>query len=329
MVSLFSGGVVSLTKRDRVIAAILKQPVDHVPSCFSMHFSPESANGEAAVKAHLDFLRATDVDVLKIMNENLVPPIGEMAGPEDWGRIPAYRRSTLFMSRQLDLVKRAIDEAGGEAYALATIHGVCASAIHPLEARYGYTRVREMQAEHFRQNKTAVLDAFHRIADAMSELAVACVEAGADGIYYAALGGEKHFFTDEEFAEAIEPFDRQILAAIRQAKGHTFLHICKENLNMNRYAGYGDLCDVVNWGVFEAPLSMEEGRRLFPNATLMGGLANHNGPLTEGPMEALEQAVRECIASVGERGFILGADCTLPTHTPYERIMAAVHAAIR
>lgn len=317
-----------MKKKERVLAAIHKQPVDHVPASFSLHFPKEIASGDAAVKAHLDFYKETDCDILKIMNENLVPEIGEMNGPEDWHKVPAYNRKSPFMVKQLDMIKRILDGAGDHVYSLGTIHGICASGIHPIEARYGYEPVREMMVAHFRQNKTPVLDAFHRIADAMSDLAAACIEAGCDGIYYAALGAEKHYFTDEEFAQAIEPFDRQILSAVRQAKGDIFLHMCKENLEMNRYKGYQDLCDVANWGVNETHFSLEEGRKLFPNATIMGGLANRSGVLVDGTDAELAKAVETAINQFGTTGFILGADCTLPTEIPYQRIMAAVHAAI-
>ena len=315
-----------MTKKERVQAAVRRQPVDHVPACFSLHFPREIAFDEPGVQAHLDFYRRTDCDVLKIMNENLVPLIGEMHSPADWSKVPAYNRRSPFMQRQLDMVKRILDEAG-DAYALATVHGICASAIHPLEATYGYKPVRELFVEQMRTNKRPMLDARARIADAMCDLAQACIELGCSGIYYAALGGERHFFTDEEFAEAVMPYDIRILKAIREAGGDIFLHICKEDLNMERYRGYGDYCDVVNWGVYETNFSLEEGRKLFPNAAIMGGLANRSGVLVDGTIEELQAAVRDVIRSFGTTGFILGADCTLPTEIPYERIAAAVHAA--
>ncbi len=318
-----------MTKKERVLAAIEKKSVDHVPACFSLHFPPEIAHGAAAVQAHLDFFRQTDADVHKIMNENLVPPIEGFDGPGDWARIPAYDRHSPFIKRQLELIRRVLDGTGGDGYALATIHGVCASAIHPIEMRYGYDGTRKLQAAHYRSNKALVRDAFQRLADAMSDFAVATIEEGARGIYYAALGGEARYFTDEEFSELIEPLDRQVLSAVRQAGGHVFLHICKEKLVMERYRAYGDLVDVVNWGVFEAPCTLTEGRALFPEATIMGGLKNRSGVMVEGAVDDLVEAVRALIDSVGEKGFILGADCTLPTEIPYERIMAAVHAAIR
>lgn len=92
-----------------------------------------------------------------------------------------------------------------------------------------------------------------RITDVLCALAKSYIEAGLDSIYYAALGGEREFFTDEEFAKWIKPFDLQIMQAIKAAGGYCFLHICKDGLNMERYQDYGSYADVVNWG-FMKPL---------------------------------------------------------------------------
>lgn len=317
-----------MTKKQRVIAAIRKEPVDHVPSCFSLHFPEEMSFGQAAVDAHISFFRETGCDVLKIMNENLVPPIGEMNGPEDWEKVPAYTKDAPFMRAQLDMVERILERSGDDAFSVATIHGICASMIHPIEERYGYEPVRNLLCEHLRTNPGPLVSAMDRVADSMCELVVECVSRGVDGIYYAALGGEYHFFTAEEFAEYIEPYDKRILSAVRESGAYSFLHICKENLNMQRYANYDAFADVVNWGVYETNYSLEEGRKLFPNTTIMGGLANRSGVLVDGTLEELEAAVHKIISDFGTRGFILGADCTLPTEISYERIMAAVKAAV-
>jgi uroporphyrinogen decarboxylase len=317
-----------MTRKERVTRAINKQPVDRVPASFSLHFPEEAREGEAAVVAHLEFLQVTGCDVLKIMNENLVPPIGPVHGPADWNQVPTYTTKDGFLAKQLDLTKRIFDAAGDDVFYLATIHGICASTIHPIEPRYGYQKVREMLVEHLRENPAPVLAAMDRIADALCELVSASAALGVDGIYYAALGGERHFFTDEEFYQWIAPFDRRILQTARQAGVYTFLHICKENLNMQRYKDYGGLVDVVNWGVYETDFPLEAGRELFPQAAIMGGLANRSGVLVEGSLEEIGGAVRRIIREFGPTGFILGADCTLPTEIPYERIRAAVQATV-
>lgn len=317
-----------MNKRERVKAAIGKKQVDHVPAGFSIHFPKEMAFGDAAVKAHLDFYRQTDVDIIKVMNENLVPLIGEMNCAKDWEKLPAYNRNSKFIQDELELIKRLRD-AEPDAYLLATVHGICASTIHPLEVNYGYEPVRELMVKQLRdkEDKKYILDAERRIADVLCELAAAVIEEGCEGIYYAALGAERHYYTDEEFEEAIKPFDLEIMKAAREAGGDVFLHMCKHNLNMERYRGYQEYCDVANWGVYEAPLSLDDGRELFPDQAIMGGLANHDSVLQSGSEEDIHAEVRKVIEGFGKEGFILGADCTLPTDIDIWRIRAAAEAA--
>ena len=316
-----------MNRKERVLAAIQGQKVDHVPTLFTLHFPREAAFGQAAVDAHVEFYQKAGCDILKIMNEHLIPPIGEIRAPEDWKRVGAFTKKDYVLADQIDLVKRVLDAAQPE-YSVATVHGVCASVIHPIEQTYGYVPSRKILCASLRENREMMLEAHQKVTDTMCELSRACVEAGVDGIYYAALGGEKHFYTDEEFETCIKPFDIQIMKAIREAGGHVFLHICKENLNMERYRDYTPYADVVNWGVNETKFSLEEGRKLFPGCTILGGLANRSGVLVEGTPEDITRAARAIIRDFGEEKFILGADCTLPTEIPYENITAAVQAAV-
>lgn len=309
-----------MTKKERVLAALKGQMPDHVPAGFSLHFPKESNAGEAGIQAHLDFFRETDTDIIKIMNENLVPHQGTIKTPEDWKCIGTITRESPFIQRQLEFTKEILDRSEPDTYSLGTLHGITASTIHPIEGDYGYDPVRTLLTQHLRENSTPVLDAMKRIAEGMCELARGYAQAGVDGIYYASLGAEYRWFTDEEFAQWIAPFDKLILSEIQKTGCAAFLHICKDGLNMNRYEGYADYCDAVNWGVYEAPCSLEEGKSLFPGKTVMGGLANHTGPLVEGTKEELEEAVKALVSSAGAAGFIVGADCTLPTTIPYERI---------
>ncbi len=316
-----------MTKKERVIAAIQGKETDHVPCGFSLHFPKAKAKGAEGVRSHLEFFEQTDTDIIKIMNENLVPDVGEIRTPADWGKIPSYSMGDDFMQDQIEMVKAILDRVDPDAFSLGTLHGICASAIHPIEARYGYKGVRELLCTHIREDKAPVVEAFKRIADGMCQLAIEYKELGLDGVYYAALGGEKHYFTDEEFEEVIEPFDKQILQASREAGNINILHMCKDNLNMERYRTYNDLADVVNWGVWETGFSLEEGRGLFPGTAVMGGLANRSGVMTDGSIEELKEAAKDTIRAYGKTAFILGADCTLPTEIPYGRVRAIVEAA--
>ena len=316
-----------MKKRDRVFAAIRGEEVDHVPCGFSLHFPHDCAFGDASVEAHLRFFKETDTDIIKIMNENLVPDVGEIRTAEDWKKIPSYSMKEGFMQKQMELTEKILAKADPDAFSLGTLHGICASAIHPIEARYGYEGTRERMCAHLRENKVPVLDAFKRITEGMCQLAESYKKLGLDGIYYAALGGERRYYTDEEFAEAIEGFDKEILKVSKEAGNVNVLHICKDGLNMDRYASYADLADVVNWGVYETHFSLEDGKRLFAGKTIMGGLANRSGVMVDGTEEELREATKKVIADYGKAKFILGADCTLPTEIPYSRINAVVQAA--
>ena len=315
-----------MTKRERVLAAVACQPVDHVPAGFSLHFPADRNSGEAGVRAHLEFFQETDTDILKIMNENLVPNYGTIKTPDDWQCIGAMGQDTGFIRRQLEFTKAILSQCEPEGFTMGTLHGITASSIHPIEAVYGYDGVRTLLTEHLREKERPVLDAMARIAEGMCALAHGYAQAGVESVYYAALGAERRWFTDEEFARWIEPFDKLILSEIRKAGCKVFLHICKDGLEMGRYQGYGELCDVVNWGIYEAPYPVEEARKLFPGKAIMGGLANRSGVMVEGSREELAQAARDTVARYGETGFILGADCTLPTEIDYGRIRAIVEA---
>lgn len=315
-----------MTKADRVRAALKKQPVDHVPASFSIHFPKAVAHGDAAIKAHLDFYHETDVDILKVMNENLFPSIGEMNSPSDWNKLPAYDRHAPFIQREMELLK-ALRQAEPDAYLMLTVHGICASTIHPLEARYGYEPVRELFVRQMRSDKDPLLEARTRIADALVELVQTARDIGCDGIYYAALGAEDYYYSDEEFAEAVAPYDITVLKAIRETGQDVFLHMCKDHLNMNRFRDYVPFCKAANWGVYEVPFSLQQGKSLFPDAASMGGLANRSGVLVNGTEEEIRSEVHKVLQDFGAQGFILGADCTLPTDIELWRVKAAVEAA--
>ncbi len=307
-----------MTKRERVLAVIQGQRPDHVPAGFSMHFPKGEEAGEAGVESHLRFFQETDLDICKIMNENLAPYVGEIPSPGDWSKVAAACRESRFVEAQGEFTGKILARVEEDAYFLGTLHGITASAIHPMEKFYGYEGARTRLAEHLRQEERPVLEAMEELTRRQCQLVREYAEAGIHGVYYAALGGESRWFTDEEFARWIEPFDRRILLEIQKAGMHAFLHICKDGLVMERYRDYP--AHVVNWGVYEAPLALDEGKRLFSGKAVMGGLGNRSSQWSLSALPELERAAGELIAGGREGGFLLGADCTLPASTPYQVI---------
>ena len=167
--------------------------------------------------------------------------------------------------------------------------------------------------------------AYDRISDALAILTEEALKIGVDGIYYAALGGESYLYTDEEFEEFVKPNDLKVLNAASGRSAFNILHMCKDRLNLNRYKDYP--ADVVNWGIYEQNPSLAEGKKIFGDRAILGGLDDRAGVLVSGTEEEIRKEVHKIINEMGTTKFLLGADCTLPTEIEFSRIRAAVQAA--
>lgn len=321
-----------MNKHERVVAAIKGEEVDGLPSSFSLHFPPEAAVGPEAVEAHLRFFEDTDTDILKVMNEHLLRQYDMVYTPSEYNAaVVKLTSDTSYIEKQVEMTKQILDRAEKDAFTQGTLHGIVATAIHVIGhmgEHYPWMAERQMLTDFCRWDEPAMADAFERIADYMCELARAYVQdAGVDSVYYAALGGETRWFTDDEFARLVEPGDRKIMKAVKDAGGYCFLHVCKDTLNMERYRPYAAEADVMNWGVYEVPFSLEQGRELWPGKTLMGGLENRSGAIASGDAEQARQAVRDLVADFGRTGLIVGADCTLATEQDRSVVRAVVEEA--
>ncbi len=313
-----------MDKRERFNRALAGQEVDYVPSGFWYHFPEAQFYGSEAVEAHLDFYKKTDVGILKVMNEHMYRSGLKISTPSDWRRIKALRIKGSYFQGQLDIIKKVAGSLAGEVPILATIHGVFASAFHGSRSPGETIAGSNIVMSHLREDPGSVLSGFAAIADTLTELSLACIQAGADGIYYAALGGEDYRFSEQEFLEYVKPFDLQVLAPVQKECDALVLHICKDKLRLPVYADYP--ANAVNWAVHDCTYSLEDGRRLF-NRTILGGLDDRSGVMVEGPEREITRAVEKLVGEFGKTGFVLGCDCTLPTDIPIGHIRAAIAAA--
>jgi len=313
-----------MDKRERVLAVMNGQKPDKVPSGFWLHFGPEAFHGEKAVSTHLRFFEDSKTDICKIMNENLIPQDHELKTAADWSNLQPLKTDSEGFIRQVELVRTVADAVKDKVFLLATIHGVVASASHLVGGPNLYDVNRKILVRHLRENPEGMKHGLRIITDYLVALAQACLDAGADGIYYAALGGERAMFDDHEFAEVIRPLDLQVLEAADGRTCYNVLHICKEHVNLERYLGYPG--EVVNWGIHERNPSLTEGKAIFPGKILLGGLDDRSGVLVDGSKEDITAAVHAVLDEMGDELFFLGADCTLPSDIDLNRIRLAVDA---
>jgi uroporphyrinogen decarboxylase len=295
------------------------------PASFWLHFPSEAKFGQRAVEAHRVFFAETQVDFLKIMNESLVMVPAYINDPLDWNYVKPFSAKTGFVQQELDIIKALADTLGSEVPLVATIHGVFASGFHACKA--GESRVfrNNPVTEHLLLNPEPVLGGLKAIAEGLVEFSLACLDAGAQGIYYAALGGEAHRFSAEQFESWIKPLDLLVLRAIHERTNLSILHICKDHVRLPLYVDYPS--PVVNWAIHESNLSLEEGAKLFSGKIILGGFDDRAGILVDGTRKEIVSATEDIKTRMKGVPFIIGADCTLPTEISTERIRWAVEAA--
>ena len=105
-----------MNKRQRIDQFLARQPyTDGIPAAFFQHFEPAQRHGTAAVEAQLDFYRATDMDMMKIMFDDIYPKFA-VKNPEDWRHVPDFSPNDPVFTQQIEVADRLVNAVGKETY---------------------------------------------------------------------------------------------------------------------------------------------------------------------------------------------------------------------
>ena len=302
-----------MNKIERVRAALAGAEVDRVPASFWFHFPEGLKHGAASVKAHLDYYHASGVDFLKVMNEHPYQANVTIGNPSDWRHVRPAPLSAPFYQQQLDELKRLVDALRDECLVITTIFGPYSEGNHASGGKV---------TEHIHLDPEPVSQGLAAIAESLAQFAVACIDAGAAGIYYSAQGGEEDRFTEDTFLRYIKPHDMTVLKALQGHGEFNLLHVCGDHIRLPLYADYPS--HAVNWAATKHNLNLKQGYSLFKR-TVVGGMGDR-GIIVNGSAEQIQQAVREVIDDFGTRSLMIGADCTVPTDIDLSHVRAAMQA---
>jgi uroporphyrinogen decarboxylase len=314
-------GVLVMDKKELLLATLQGEKTDRLPCGFWYHFDESHKYGQAAIDAHIDLFEKIDADILKVMNEYTYKISNEIKNPKDWRAV----RSTSFLDspytgylEEFKALKKALPS---DVPLFATVHGVLVSAYHATEKPGNFSDPNNMVSRHLKQDPESVAVGLQAITGTLISLCEQLVEAGADGIYYAALGGEAYRFERSLFESYVKPFDKQVIEAINSLGSKSIMHICKDQIVLPMYEGIP--ADIINWDVHDCPYSLSAGRALFPGKTLLGGFDDRTGELVDGTTEAIENELKHIVEEAGRDRLIIGTDCTLPTDIEVWRLNAA------
>jgi uroporphyrinogen decarboxylase len=237
---------------------------------------------------------------------------------DDWAALRVVNQDVLDeQARTLGVVAQAL---GDRVPVLQTVFSPLSVASY-LVSRENRKMVREM-----RSHPDVVLPALGRIADALIDFSRRSVEAGAAGIFYAISG----FATPDSMPAAVYdelalPLDLRVLEALPAEAWFNVLHLCGSHINME--VGRKLPVQAVSYSIHnQGNPSLGEARRLSGKA-VMGGLEQRR-VLVGGPPEAIEEQVREAMASTdGGRGLLLAPGCSVPPQAPDANLRKMMEAA--
>lgn len=325
----------SMSRRDRIQAAIRRQPVDRVPYAVWRHFPQVDRNPAGLAQATLRFHERYGSDFLKVTPSGgyAVEEWGCVEGtelrpdghrpcatcavrePADWRKIrPLDPTSAAGYAQHIEaIVRMGFDRRIGDAPVLPTVFSPLSLA-------------RKLSGDRLpgdlRQHGALVRDALEAITETLLRFTDRCLTEGASGIFYSIQAASRSFCTEEEYAEFGEPYDRRILEAVRPRSILTIVHCHGDQLMFDRLARLPG--DAWNWDDRQTPPSLAEGKARVPGAVI-GGL-NQWKTLRDGTPEAAVAEAQDAIAQTGGIGLVIGPGCVLPSRTPDETVAAVIKA---
>ena len=324
-----------MTRRERLTAAINREPVDRVPYAVWRHFPAVDRSPAGLAQATLrfhdhygsDFLKITPrggycVEAWGCVESEQVLATGNrpcascaVKTADDWRRIrpldPA--RADGWVEQLETIVRLGFDRRIGDAPVLATVFSPLSIA-RKLSGDRLTTDLRERP-----DAVAAAVDAIGETVLRFNELALA---EGIGGIFYSIQTASASVLAAESYARFGEPWDRRVLEALRPKSFLTVVHCHGDRLMFDRLARLPG--HVWNWDDRLAGPTLADGAAQVTGA-VCGGLDQWR-TLREADADAAAAQAEEAVTQTGGRGLIVAPGCVLMTNTPDANVAAVVKA---
>ena len=308
----------SKSKRDLMMQVLdMSSTPAYIPAGFFMHFG---VKGDAAIKSHLEYFRATDMDFLKIQFDELsLPQNDQIKSAKDWAKIPILPEK--WFEPALYLLKNLVKEVKSEAMVIQTLYSPYQMA---KQAVPWNTLV-----EHVKQDAESVCRGMENITLSIMHFVQAAARLGADGFYTCTQGGETNRIADLSlFNRAIKNYDMILYKEVSQLVPYNIMHICDYDGKYEdfalRFQDYPGQVINVPLEADNKPLSLMGAAGIFKRP-VMGGLDRH-GILSKGSPDDVKKATTEVLKNAPPN-MILSANCTVDKNIPIENLKTAIKTA--
>ncbi len=322
-----------MKKRERIHAAIKKQPVDRQPIALWRHFPKDDLNPETLAQRVVEFQNKFDFDFVKVtpaagyMDEMYGASLQDAGNREgtrthvtravndwhDWAKVQTLDRSNPVFQREHQAMKLIRRQLGHDVPILQTI-------FTPFSAARNLAGDR-LQRD-LREHPAEVHHALEHLTRTILNFAFDSIEAGADAIFLATQVATRDFVTEDESRAFGQAYNLTMINQLHGKVDFILLHIHGENIYFDHLARYP--VQVVNWHDRKTPPTLAEGKKVFHGA-VAGGIDAWD-TLAGGTPDQVRAQVRDAIQQTAGTGLIVSAGCVIPIDTPEENIRAAREA---
>jgi len=305
-------------KRELILSVLdQSKPNQYIPSAFFMHFKDKFGTG--AIQSHLDFFRATNMDISKIQYEVTLPHQPEIKQPKDWEKIPVYGND--LFEPQFEVIKAITKELKSEALIIPTVYSpllLASQVVGP-----------ETFLAHAKEDPLAVAKGFRNLTENILFYIRESIKLGVDGFYLSTHGGDTAVFYDGPlFEQLIAPYDNIIFKEANDNTLFNILHICSPE---NTYQKLDHLTAYPS-SVINPPAILADGSYTKPKEIqaqfrrpVMGGL-DHHGVIAHGTPEEIRKEADNVLKDASQN-FILAANCTVSGDVSWETLRSVIDYA--
>lgn len=323
----------SVNHRQRIEAAIRGEQVHPLPVAFWHHFPADDGDPATFAEATIAFYRRYQVDLVKLMPTGMYAVMdygvaarpsedeigttlyvsGPIGGPADWEALPAVSPERGMLADQIAMASRVREALGPDVPTIQTIYSPLTMA----------AKLAGGNLDLITRTDGALMErTLARLAVDVVAFAEASLDAGVDGFFFASQLANGASLPRDVYARLGEPFDLQVLEALRSRAWPQVLHLHGQEPFFDLADRYP--VDIVNWEDRETRPTLGEAAR-HTGRCLLGGVARGPALVTAALADVAAQ-VRDAIEQVDGRHLVVGAGCVVSTTTPIPNLQAIVDA---
>ena len=323
-----------MNKKERVDAALRGDAVDRVPASMWGHDFEREWNPNTLAEAMVENFTRYDWDYMKVnprasyhvegwgvkvrpSGEKYKAPIFEdtpIKSSSDWRRIRPLEADEGALGEQLRALQMINHSIGYDAYFVQTIF--CPLGV----AKYLAGNNQEPVLHTIREDRAAMHAALRVITETFTNYAIACLEEGASGIFYATNGwAAEGMLTPDQYREFGEQYDLEFLDAIKSRSKFNILHNCGSHIYFDLLSSYP--VQALSWAAtLEGNPDLGEGKKRSGRA-VMGGISEKT-ILKNGSPDQVQEEVGKALELTVGRHFLLAPGCSISPETPAKNLEA-------